>query len=89
MDNIEYKWNEEKNNILRRERNISFEDVIQALQDKKLIEVISNPSINHPNQECFVININEYIYLVPFVKDNTKIFLKTIFPSRKHTKIYL
>ena len=89
MNNIEYKWNEEKNNILKKDRNISFENVVQALEDEKLLEIINNPSSNHSNQQCFVLNIDEYVYLVPFVKNDNELFLKTIFPSRKHTKFYL
>jgi len=89
LNNIEYKWNEEKNNILKKDRNISFENVVQALEDEKLLEIINNPSSNHSNQQCFVLNIDEYVYLVPFVKNDNELFLKTIFPSRKHTKFYL
>ena len=37
----------------------------------------------------FIININNYAYLVPFVEDEKEIFLKTIIPSRKATKKYL
>jgi len=40
-------------------------------------------------QKIFVININNYAYLVPFVEDEEKVFLKTIIPSRKATKKYL
>jgi hypothetical protein len=36
-----------------------------------------------------VTNINEYVYLVPFIEDEKMIFLKTIIPSRKATKKYL
>ena len=37
----------------------------------------------------FVIVWNEYVYIVPFVEDEEKYFLKTIIPSRKATKEYL
>ena len=89
MNDLNYKWNEEKNNILKKERNISFENIIQAIEDKKIIGIIDNPSINYPTQKCFLIEINDYIYLVPFVKNDNELFLKTIFPSRKYTKLYL
>ncbi len=36
-----------------------------------------------------VLNIEEYIYLVPYVESENEIFLKTIIPSRKATKNYL
>jgi hypothetical protein len=35
------------------------------------------------------LEINDYVYYVPFIEDNEKIFLKTIIPSRKYTKKYL
>ncbi|RLA69414.1 MAG: toxin [Epsilonproteobacteria bacterium] len=82
-----YEWNEDKNNLLKKKRQISFEDVLFSLKNEKLLDVIPSPT--HENQECFVININDYIYIVPFVINEEIIFLKTIYPSRKHTKYYL
>jgi uncharacterized DUF497 family protein len=88
LDGVTFEWNEEKNKLLKEsERNISFEDVVIALQNEKLLDVIPSPT--HENQECFVINIRDYVYIVPFVMDEEVIFLKTIYPSRKHTKYYL
>jgi len=43
----------------------------------------------YPNQRVFVININDYAYLVPYVENQKEIFLKTVIPSRKATKLYL
>jgi hypothetical protein len=51
--------------------------------------------IEHPNQEkyghqnMFVINVDNYAYLVPYVENEHEIFLKTIIPNRKATKKYL
>ncbi|MEA1893172.1 MAG: toxin [Campylobacterota bacterium] len=85
---MNYDWNEEKNNILKNsDRKVSFEDVVYALKNEQLLDVIPSPT--HSNQECLVININDYIYIVPFVVNEETIFLKTIYPSRKHTKYYL
>ena len=85
---MNYEWNEEKNNILKNsERNISFEDVVFALKNEKLRDVIPSPT--HENQECMVVEINDYIYIVPYVLENQTVFLKTIYSSRKHTKYYL
>ena len=36
-----------------------------------------------------MININEYIYTVPFVENDKEWFLKTIMPNRQFTKKYL
>ena len=83
-------WDVAKNNKLKLERNISFEDVIYHIENKKLLNIV-----NHPNQEkyegqkMFVININDYVYLVPFLESKSEIILKTIIPSRKATKYYL
>jgi len=85
---VNYDWNEEKNNLLKNsDRQVSFEDVLYALKNDQLLDVIPSPT--HENQECLVIYINEYIYIVPFVSSEETIFLKTIYPSRKHTKYYL
>jgi len=84
---VHYDWSEEKNNILKnRERKVSFEDVLYALKNDQLLDVIPSPT--HDNQECLVV-MNNYVYIVPFVSDEETIFLKTIYPSRKHTKYYL
>jgi len=37
----------------------------------------------------FIINVENYAYLVPFIESQDVIFLKTIIPSRKATKKYL
>jgi len=88
LDKITYQWDEEKNNILKNsDRKVSFEDVVFALKNERLLDVIASPT--HENQECLVLNISDYVYIVPFVSSGHEIFLKTIYPSRKHTKFYL
>jgi uncharacterized DUF497 family protein len=86
-----YVWNNEKNRELLASRGISFEHVLSCMQnDKLLLDVISHPNEQrYRGQMIFIVNINNYVYLVPFVEDDEKIFLKTIIPSRKHTKKYL
>jgi hypothetical protein len=84
-----YNWNEEKNEILKKsDRKISFEQIVSAIKNRKLLDVVPSPT--HKEQLCFAINIENYVYIVPFVEeDKNTIFLKTIYPSRKHTKYYL
>ena len=83
-------WNTEKNAKLKRERGIGFEDVLFQLNDGKILDIVDNPNNQrYPNQKVFVIEINEYIYYVPFVEDEDEVFLKTIIPSRKLKKQYL
>ena len=78
-----FDWNKEKNQKLKKERGVSFEEVVILIGEEKVIDVISNPSKNFSNQKVYIIEINQYIYYIPFVEDEEKIFLKTIIPSRK------
>lgn len=82
-------WNLKKNDWLKKNRNIGFEEVAIALIKGDLLDVIDNPSKNFPKQKAFVIKTNKYIYYVPFIEDEEKFFLKTIIPSRKAAKKYL
>lgn len=86
-----YEFSAEKNQQLIKERGISFEEVIAAIEEWALLAVVSHPnSAKYPNQEIYVVNINNYVCLVPFVRKNkSTVFLKTIFPHRKSTKQYL
>src|SRR5688572_20983004 len=74
-----------------KERGVSFEDVVAALDNGKLLNTIDHHNVvKYPNQKIYMVDVNEYVYLVPFVKkDEQTIFLKTIIPSRKFTKKYL
>ncbi|MBB1564936.1 toxin [Candidatus Gracilibacteria bacterium] len=86
-----FEWDDEKNNLLKSDstrQNISFESVVIALtKEENLLDYIDSPT--HSGQKCYVININDYVYIVPFVQEGNKIFLETIYPSRKYTKYYL
>ncbi|MEW5694190.1 MAG: BrnT family toxin [Candidatus Hydrogenedentota bacterium] len=83
-------WNDDKNKSLKQERGIGFEDVIYYIEKEIVIDIIKHPDPNKcKNQRIYVININDYIYLVLFVESDELIFLKTIIPSRRFTKLYL
>lgn len=84
-------FNEEKNQLLKATREISFEDVLEALKNGKLLADIAHPSQKHPRQRLYAVEIKGYVYAVPYVLNKRKkeIFLKTIYPSRILTKIYL
>ncbi len=85
------RYSLEKNEILKSTRDISFEDVILALENGYLLDDIEHPNKEkYPNQNIFIIliKIKDYIYLVPYIEDNKSIFLKTIIPSRKMNKKY-
>lgn len=85
-----YDWDDDKNNLLKKIRNISFEEAVFAISNGKLLDVVEHPNREkYPNQKMFVVEIRDYAYVVPFVEDEKKYFLKTIYPSREATKMYL
>jgi len=85
-----YTWSSEKNKQLLTERNISFEEIVLNIQLGNEIDIYDHPNQErYPNQKISAVEIEEYIYLVPFVENKDEIFLKTIIPSRKATKQYL
>ncbi len=74
---------------MKEERNISFEEVVLNIEIGNLLDILEHQNKNrYPNQKIFVIFIRNYTYCVPFVEEGEKVFLKTIFPSRKFHKIY-
>ena len=84
-----YNWNAEKNNQLIAERDKSFEEVIFFIENGGLLDEIAHPNrTSYPNQQMFVVAIDGYVYLIPYVENDEEIFLKTIIPSRKFTKRY-
>ncbi|MDD5260073.1 MAG: BrnT family toxin [bacterium] len=84
------EWNETKNKKLKQERGISFEEVVFYIERGSVIDIVAHPNRKrYPEQKIFIIDIDDYIYLVPFVENEEVVFLKTIIPSRKATKEYL
>ena len=79
-------WDPDKNKILKRERGISFEEIAYLIESGQIIGIEENPG--HPNQKMYVLEIDKYAIIVPYVEKNNEIFLKTAFPSRKYTKKY-
>lgn len=84
------RWSVEKDTELSAQRDIDFETVAKLIRGGEVLAVVKhhNPE-KYPNQRIFILKINEYVYLVPFVENDQEIFLKTIIPSRKMTKKYL
>jgi len=84
-----YNWNAEKNEQLIVERGISFEEIVFYIENNGLLDDIAHPnSQDYSHQRIFVVAVESYIYLVPYVENKDEVFLKTIIPSRKFTKIY-
>ena len=85
-----FSWNNEKNESLKTERQISFEEAVFHIEQGDLIDIVEHPNQErYPGQRIFVINISGYAYLVPFVETDAEIFLKTVIPSRKAMNSYL
>jgi len=85
-----FAWNPTKNAQLRAERNISFEEIVYHIEIGGLLDIVEHPNpTKYPGQRIFIVAIQDYAYLVPFVESDTEIFLKTIIPSRKATRKYL
>ncbi|MCX7545793.1 BrnT family toxin [Marinicella gelatinilytica] len=85
-----FNWNNDKNKQLILERNVSFEEAVFYIEHGFVLDDIIHPNRQtYPNQRIFIVQIIDYIYLVPYVENEQEIFLKTIIPSRKFTKIYL
>lgn len=76
------RWNLLKNDKLKKTRGISFDEIIRA----KLIAVKRHH--NKEFQDIMLFEYKGYIWVVPSVTNEGIIFLKTLYPSRKYTKIY-
>jgi len=85
-----FDWNADKNEELRCERGITFEEVVFSVVRGGLLDIIEHPNPKkYPGQRILVVDIDDYVYLAPFVETEECVFLKTIIPSRKMTKKYL
>ena len=85
-----FKWNTEKNEVLAKDRGITFEEIVEIIvSGAKVIEVDHPNKKKYPNQRILIVDVSGYPYMVPFVKDGNEYFLKKIIPSRKATKKHL
>ena len=85
-----FEWNEEKNQSLKAERGVSFEEIVTHILQGDLLQVEDHPNQEkYPGQKYFIVRIDDYVYVVPFVEKDNNAFLKTIYPSRKATRQYV
>ena len=85
-----FLWDNEKNEWLKKNRGVSFEQVIILMEREDVLETIEHPNQNkYPDQKIAILKIDDYAYLVPYVQESETIFLKTIIPSRKATNKYM
>ena len=85
----EIRFNQDKNILLKRVRGVDFNEIKDAINQGLLVDTIDHYNKStYQNQKIFLVQFQQYIFCVPFVEEDTYIFLKTLFPSRKYTKKY-
>ena len=85
-----FSWDSEKNEWLKAERQISFEEIVFYIEQGNLLDILEHPNAEkYEGQRIFVVKVDNYAYLVPFVESEEEVFLKTVIPSRKATRDYL
>ena len=85
-----FQWDNEKNEWLKSNRGVSFEQVVILMEREDVLETIEHPNQEkYPGQKIAILKIEDYAYLVPYVQENEEIFLKTVIPSRKATSKYV
>lgn len=85
-----FAWDTEKNEKLKAERGISFEEIVFHIERGDVLDILEHPNQDrYGGQRVFVVDVQNYAYLVPFVETENEVVLKTIIPSRKATKRYL
>ena len=85
-----FTWNEEKNKLLRKERGISFERAVIAIEEGHLIDVLEHPNKEkYRHQIIMIVEIEGYAICIPTIEEEDgDFFMKTLYPSRKYTKAY-
>jgi uncharacterized DUF497 family protein len=87
---MKYDWDPQKNEWLKENRNVSFEQAVFHLGQGDVWRTAEHPTQKkYPGQKLYFIVIDDYIHIIPYVIGEKHIFLKTIIPSRKATKDYL
>ncbi len=85
-----FTWDDAKNDKLKAERGLGFEEIVFLIEHGSLLDVLEHPNQKrYGGQRIFVVQRDDYVYLVPFIEGDKLVFLKTIIPSRKATKHYL
>ena len=85
-----YNWNTEKNLLLKKERNLSFEQIVSHIESGDLLDIVEHPNKEKfSHQKILIVQIENYVISIPFIENGKERFLKTIIPSRRLTKQYL
>ena len=85
------RFNEEKNQLLKATRGVSFDEAVWHIKNGNLLDDKEHHSKSRSNQRLYVVRVEKYVYVVPYVIDPQKneVFLKTIYPSRRLTRLYI
>ena len=86
---VNYAWSASKDAWLRENRKVAFKDVVAAIENGCLLADIPNPSSNFPHQRAYVVRLVDYVVMVPYIRDQDGVFLKTIYPDRKMRRRFL
>ena len=78
----EIRWNKLKSERLKLVRGVSFEEIIAS----EFIKFEQHPG--RAAQSIMLFKHKGYIWVVPYVESEEYRFLKTLYPSRKYTKLY-
>ncbi len=85
-----FRWENDKNEWLKKNRGVSFEQIVIMLERGDILETIEHPNQNkYSRQKIATVRIDDYAYLVPYVQEGETVFLKTIIPGRKATNKYV
>lgn len=84
----DFKYSHEKNALLKMQRDIGFEEIIDAIYHGHYLGSEDHPNqLKYPNQKIMYVRVEDEVYVVPFIRENDgSIFLKTAFLSRKARK---
>ncbi|MBI5236102.1 MAG: toxin [Deltaproteobacteria bacterium] len=87
--NKRYTWDAGKNERLKKIRGVSFEEVYLIVELGREMDIVFSPDqTKYPGQRMYVVELKEYVWLVPFFETDREIILKTVIPSRKAAKLY-
>jgi uncharacterized DUF497 family protein len=85
-----FRWDNEKNEWLKQNRGVCFEEVVILMEREDVLEIVDHPNqTKYPGQKIATVRLGDYAYLVPYIQESDEIFLKTIIPSRKATNKYV
>ena len=78
-----FRWNHDKNEELKKNRGISYEEIVLVIEADGLLDELQHPNPDrYLNQSILVVTLDDYVYLVPNVEESDYYFLKTVIPSR-------